>query len=84
MVIYHPDKGQKATNPKPSMQREWYCLAVYKDTREHTFEYTGADKQTTKKVRFCHLSFAFLYKILDRISEKEKKKKERRWQNLLV
>ena len=28
--------AKEATNPKPSMQRECYCLAVHKNTREHT------------------------------------------------
>ena len=42
--------AKEATNPKPSMQREWYCLAVHKNTRERTFEYAGAEKQTAEKV----------------------------------
>jgi len=45
---------KEATNPKPSMQREWYCLAVQKYTRERTFEYVGAEKQTAEKVGFRH------------------------------
>ena len=49
--------AKEATNPKPSMQREWYCLAVHKYTRECTFEYVGAEKQTAEKVGFRHLSF---------------------------
>jgi len=57
--------AKEATNPEPSMQREWYCLAVHKNTRERTFEYTGAEKQTAEKVRFCHLLSSFLYKTLD-------------------
>jgi len=36
--------AKEATNPKPSIQREWYCLAVHKNTREHTVEYAGAEK----------------------------------------
>jgi len=47
---------KEATNPKPSMQREWYCLVVHKNTREHTFKYAGAKKQTAEEVGFHHLS----------------------------
>ena len=54
---------KEATNPKPSMHREWYFLAVHKNTRERTFEYAGAEKQTVEQVGFCHLSFS--YKTLD-------------------
>ena len=41
--------AKEATNPKPRMQREWYCLAVHKNTREYAVEYAGAEKQTTIK-----------------------------------
>ena len=63
--------AKEATNPKPSMQRECYCLAVHKNTRELTVEYAGAEKQTAEKVGFRHLlsffllSFFFSYKTLD-------------------
>ena len=40
--------AKEATNPKPSMPREWYCLAVHKDTHERTFEDMGAEKQTVQ------------------------------------
>jgi len=51
---------KEATNPKPSMQRERYCLAVHKSTHKRTFEYAGAEKQTAKKVGFVtFLSFFF-------------------------
>ena len=49
--------AKEATNPKPSMQRECYCLAVHKNTRELTVGYAGAEKQTAEKVGFRHLSF---------------------------
>ena len=65
----------KATNPKPSMQREWYCLAVHKNTRERTFEYAGAEKQTAEKVGFRHLLSFFLLshtKLLTSIAYKLK------------
>jgi len=54
--------AKESTNPKPSVQIECCCLAVYKYmyTCEHTFEYMGAEKQTAKKVGFCHLPFYFL------------------------
>jgi len=55
--------AKEATNPKASMQRDCYCLAVQKNTREHTIEYAGAEKQTPEKVGFCQLSFS--YKTLD-------------------
>ena len=51
--------AKEATNPKPSMQRKWYSLEVHKNTREHTFEYVGAEKQTAENVGFHHLSFFF-------------------------
>ena len=47
--------AEEVTIPKPSMQREGYCLAVHKYTRERTFEYAGAEKQTAEKVGFRHL-----------------------------
>ena len=34
-------------NPKASMQIDWYHLAVHRNTREHTFVYTAAEKQAT-------------------------------------
>ena len=63
--------AKEATNPKPSMLRECYCLAVHKNTRQLTVEYAGAEKQTAEKVGFRHLlsffllSFFFSYKTLD-------------------
>jgi len=68
--MHHPDNEimAKATNPKPSMQRRWYCLAVHKNTCEHTIEYVGAEKQIAKKVGFRHLSnttsIAYNYKAV--------------------
>ena len=53
--MYHQIMAKKGTNPKSSMQREWYCLAVHKNIRKCTFEYTGAEKQIAKKDRFRHL-----------------------------
>ena len=47
--------AKEAANPKPSMQRERYCLAVCKNTHERTFEYAEAEKQTAEKVGFHHL-----------------------------
>ena len=44
--------AKEATNPKPSMQTEWYCLAVHKNTCERIFEYVWAEKQTAEK-SFC-------------------------------
>ena len=59
--MYHLDiMAKEATNPKPSMQRECYCLAVHKNTHEHTVEYAGAEKQTAEKVGFRHLLSFFL------------------------
>ena len=58
--------AKEATNPKPSMQREWYFLAVHKYTHERTFEYVGAEKQTAEKSDFViFLSSSFSYKTLD-------------------
>ena len=57
--------AKEATNPKPSKQVEQYCLAGHKNTRESTFEYTEAEKQTTEKVRFRYLLSFFSYKPLD-------------------
>jgi len=51
--------AKEATNSKPSMQIEQYCLAVHKNTCKCTFECTGVEKQTTEKVRFRHLSSFF-------------------------
>ena len=70
---------KEATIPKSSMRREWYCLAVHKNTRKRTTEYTGAEEQTVEKVGFRHLlsSFFFLlssfsYKLLTSIAYKLK------------
>jgi len=46
--------AKEATNPRPSIQREGFWLAVHKITCECTFEYAGAEKQTAEKVRFGH------------------------------
>jgi len=60
MEIYHTQiMAKEATNPKPSMQREWYCLVVHKNTHERTFEYMGAEKQTDFVISLF-LSFFFL------------------------
>jgi len=50
--------AKEDTTPKPSMQREWYCLSVHKNTRKHNFEYVGAEKQNAEKVGFRHLLIA--------------------------
>ena len=62
--------AKEATNPNPSMQRECYCLAVHKNTRELTVGYAGAEKQTAEKVRFRHLSFFLLFLLLSSFSYK--------------
>ena len=45
---YHTDapagkRPKKLLPPKPSMQTEWYCLAVHKNTRKRTWEYAGVE-----------------------------------------
>jgi len=57
--------AKEATNPKPSMQRERCCLVVHQNTRERTFEYVGAEKQTTEKSDFIIFSFFFFIQTLD-------------------
>jgi len=65
--------AKEATNPKSSMQGEWYWLAVHKNTRERTFECVGAEKQTAEKVEFRHLSFKSSHtKLLTSIAYKLK------------
>ena len=34
---------------KPSMQTEWYCLAVHKNPYKRTLEYAGVDEQVAEK-----------------------------------
>jgi len=41
-----------ATNPKPSVQIEWYYLVVHKNTCEHTLDYAGVEKQINEKSDF--------------------------------
>ena len=41
--------AKEATNPRASMQREWYCLVVHKNNCERTFKYAEAEKQTAEK-----------------------------------
>jgi len=54
--------AKEATNPKTSMQREWYCLAVHKNTHERTFEYTGVEKLADRwKVGYCQISSSFFF-----------------------
>ena len=54
---------KEATNPKPSM----ILPSTYKNTCKFIyFEYAGAEKQTTKKVGFCHPSSSFSSKTLDK------------------
>ena len=47
------------------MQREWYCLAVHKNTHEHTFEYVG--DRLPKMLDFVILCFlsSFPYETPD-------------------
>jgi len=49
IVMYYPDNAKESTNPKPSMQLEWYCLAVHKWTCECTLEYAGVEKRIAEK-----------------------------------
>jgi len=66
--------AKEATNSKPSMQREWYCLAVHKNTHEHTFEYAETEKQAAEKLDFV-IFFTFLLsqaKLLTSIAYKLK------------
>ena len=41
------------------MRREWYCLAIHKNTRKRTVDYAGAVKETAEKVGFRHLLSSF-------------------------
>ena len=43
--------AKEAKNPKPSMQIEWYCLAIHKNTHKHIFVYAG-DRRLPKKSDF--------------------------------
>ena len=52
--------AKEATNPNQAPQREWYCLAVHTNIRKHTYEYGGAEKQTTKSQISSSLFFFFL------------------------
>ena len=49
----------EATTPKPSMQIEWYCLAVHKNTCERTFEYAESQETDGQKGQILS-SFFFL------------------------
>ena len=63
---------KEAANHKPSMQREWYCLAVQKYTRKRTFEYAGAEKQTAEEVDFViFLSLSATWPTVCLSSEKQ-------------
>jgi len=43
--MYYPDNGQRSYKPQAKhADRMIYCVAVHKNTRERTFEYTGAEK----------------------------------------
>ena len=44
--------AKEATNPKPSVQIEWYYLVVHKNTHESTLDYAGVQKQIDEKVLF--------------------------------
>ena len=44
--------AKEATNPNPSVQIEWYCLAAHKNTQECTLDYAGVKKQIVEKSDF--------------------------------
>ena len=56
--MYHPNNGLKKLQTPNQACRE--NDAVDKYTRERTFGYAGAEKQTAGKVGFRHLSFFLL------------------------
>ena len=64
MVMHVPRSYTPQTKPA---ERMILPIAVHKNTREHTFEYTRAEKQTAEKVSasFSHmqLSTSIAYKL---------------------
>ena len=66
--MYHPDNGQRSYKPETKHAES---LVVHKNTREHTVEYAGAEKQTDEKVRFRHLLLSHT-KLLTSIAYKLK------------
>jgi len=59
--MYHPKNGQRSYKPQTKHAERMILPSVHKYTRERTFEYMGAEKQTAEKVGLCHLlSFFFL------------------------
>jgi len=44
--------SKAATNPKPSVQIEWYYLVVHKNTCEHALDYARVEKQIDEKSDF--------------------------------
>ena len=63
--MYHPDNGQKSYKPQTKHAERMILPSSLQNTREHTVEYAGAEKQTAEKVGFRHLSFFFSYKTVD-------------------
>ena len=64
--MYLPDNDQEATNPKPSMQREWYCLAVHKVLTNMPLSTWELRNRPLKKSDFdIFLLSSFSYKTLD-------------------
>jgi len=58
--------GQTSYQPQTKhAERMILPSSSQKNTHECTFQYMGAEKQTTKKVGFRDLSSSFSYKTLD-------------------
>ena len=47
ILMYHLDNGQRSYKPQTKHAER---MILHKNTRERTFKYAGAEKQTAKKV----------------------------------
>ena len=57
--MYHLDNGQRSYKPQTKHAERMILPSSRKNTREHTFEYAGAEQQTAGKVGFRHLLSSF-------------------------
>jgi len=66
MVMYLPDNVQRSYKPQTRHAGRMVLPSSSQNTRECTFEYMGAMKQTSEKLDFdIFLISSFLYKTLD-------------------
>ena len=63
--MYHLDNGQRSYKPQTKHAKRMILPSSSQNTREHTVEYAGAEKQTAEKSDLVIFLPSHSYKTLD-------------------